>query len=63
MPRSSEWGRIDVVISNAAVQKVVESIELLSEEDWDRVIDVNLKGGFLVTQGRHPAHEAPGRRR
>ena len=27
------FGRIDVVISNAAVQKVVESIELLSEED------------------------------
>ena len=49
-----EWGRIDVVISNAAVQKVVESIELLSEEDWDRVIDVNLKGGFLVSKAAIP---------
>jgi 3-oxoacyl-[acyl-carrier protein] reductase len=50
----AEWGRIDVVISNAAVQKVVESIELLSEEDWDRVIDVNLKGGFLLTKAAVP---------
>ena len=49
-----EWGRIDIVINNAAVQKVVESIELLSEEDWDRVIDVNLKGGFLVSKAAIP---------
>ncbi len=56
----SEWGRIDVVISNAAVQKVVESIELLSEEDWDRVIDVNLKGCFLVSKAAIPHMKAQG---
>ncbi len=55
-----EWGRIDVVISNAAVQKVVESIELLSEEDWDRVIDVNLKGGFLLTKAAVPQMKKQG---
>jgi NAD(P)-dependent dehydrogenase (short-subunit alcohol dehydrogenase family) len=49
-----EFGRIDVLISNAAVQKVVESIELLSEEDWDRVIDVNLKAAFLLTKAVVP---------
>jgi NAD(P)-dependent dehydrogenase (short-subunit alcohol dehydrogenase family) len=54
------WGRIDVVISNAAVQKVVESIELLSEEDWDRVIDVNLKGGFLLTKAAVPTMKRQG---
>ena len=48
------WGRIDIVVNNAAVQKVVESIELLSEEDWDRVIDVNLMGGFLVSKAAIP---------
>jgi NAD(P)-dependent dehydrogenase (short-subunit alcohol dehydrogenase family) len=42
------------LISNAAIQKVVESIELLSEEDWDRVIDVNLKGSFLVSRAAIP---------
>jgi NAD(P)-dependent dehydrogenase (short-subunit alcohol dehydrogenase family) len=55
-----EWGRIDVVISNAAIQKVVESIELLSEEDWDRVIDVNLKGGFLVSKAAIPCMKRQG---
>ena len=49
-----QFGRIDVLISNAAVQKVVESIELLSEEDWDRVIDVNLKAAFLLTKAVVP---------
>jgi 3-oxoacyl-[acyl-carrier protein] reductase len=48
------FGRLDIVINNAAVQKVVESIELLEEADWDRVIDVNLKGGFLVSRAAIP---------
>ena len=48
------FGRLDIVINNAAVQKVVASIELLEEADWDRVIDVNLKGGFLVSRAAIP---------
>lgn len=56
----NEWGRIDIVVNNAAVQKVVESIELLSEEDWDRVIDVNLKGGFLVSKAAIPYMKGQG---
>lgn len=56
----NEWGRIDIVVNNAAVQKVVESIELLSEEDWDRVIDVNLKGGFLVSKAAIPRMKSQG---
>jgi len=50
----AEWGRIDIVVNNAGIQRVVESIELLPEEDWDRVIDVNLKGGFLVSKEAIP---------
>ena len=56
----NEWGRIDIVVNTAAVQKVVESIELLSEEDWDRVIDVNLKGGFLVSKAAIPYMKGQG---
>ncbi|MBW1847346.1 MAG: glucose 1-dehydrogenase [Deltaproteobacteria bacterium] len=41
-----QYGRIDVLINNAGVAGVVPVTEL-SEEDWDRVVDTNLKGVFL----------------
>jgi len=56
----AEWDRIDIVVNNAGIQRVVESIELLSEEDWDRVIDVNLKGGFLVSKAAIPRMKQQG---
>jgi NAD(P)-dependent dehydrogenase (short-subunit alcohol dehydrogenase family) len=43
------WGRIDVLVNNAAVDQEVAFIDM-SEEDWDRVIDINLKGPFLMSQ-------------
>jgi NADP-dependent 3-hydroxy acid dehydrogenase YdfG len=43
------FGRLDVLVNNAAVQ--IEGAFLdVSEDDWDRVIDTNLKGTFLCTQ-------------
>ena len=42
-------GRIDVLV-NAAGIAVVCSTEDLSQEDWSRVIDVNLKGCFLTSK-------------
>ena len=43
------WGRIDVAVTNAAVEPIVPFLEL-TEATWDRIIDVNLKGTFLVAQ-------------
>jgi 3-oxoacyl-[acyl-carrier protein] reductase len=37
--------RVDILVNNAAIIKR-GSIEDLKEDDWDRVIDVNLKGAF-----------------
>lgn len=44
-----DWGRIDVLINNPRVQP---SAPLLSMDEWDwqRTIEVNLNGPFLVTQ-------------
>jgi 3-oxoacyl-[acyl-carrier protein] reductase len=50
----ARYGRIDVLISNAAVQYVVDNIEDVAEETWDRVIDVNLKAAFLLTKAVVP---------
>ncbi len=43
------FGKIDVLINNAGIL-IPGNMEELSEKDWDRVIDVNLKGVFLCCQ-------------
>jgi NAD(P)-dependent dehydrogenase (short-subunit alcohol dehydrogenase family) len=42
----SEWGRLDILVNNAAIQVVARLVET-TEEDWDRLHSVNLKGVFL----------------
>ncbi len=39
------FGRIDILVNNAGIIRR-GTIETVSEEDWDRVIEVNLKGTF-----------------
>lgn len=43
------YGRIDVLVNNAGVNVRKPALEL-SEEEWDRVLDTNLKGYFLVAR-------------
>ena len=42
----SAHGRVDVLFNNAGVD-YMGPLHGMSEEDWDRVIDINLKGTFL----------------
>ena len=48
------FGRIDVLVNNAGMSRGMDLLEL-TEEVWDRVIDINLKGTFLVTQAIAPS--------
>ncbi len=44
----SSYGRLDVLFNNAGIDSgLMDDPAQESEEDWDRVIDVNLKGTFL----------------
>ena len=41
---------VDVLVNNAGVGQVVP-LALMQEDDWDKMMDVHVKGAFLVTQG------------
>jgi NAD(P)-dependent dehydrogenase (short-subunit alcohol dehydrogenase family) len=49
-----EFGRVNVLVNNAGVLSV-STVESVSEEEWDRVIDTNLKGPFLMARAALPA--------
>ncbi|HOP85587.1 MAG TPA: SDR family NAD(P)-dependent oxidoreductase [Syntrophorhabdaceae bacterium] len=46
----SEWSKIDILINNAGIVNQLMPAEKIKKEDFDRVIDVNLKGTFYTTQ-------------
>ncbi len=43
------WGQLDILVNNAAVEPV-STILKMDEWDWNRCIDVNLKGAFFMSQ-------------
>ena len=43
------FGKVDILVNNAMVSKF-GPFWRMSEEDWDRTLDVNLKGAFLCSQ-------------
>jgi NAD(P)-dependent dehydrogenase (short-subunit alcohol dehydrogenase family) len=47
------FGRLDYAVNNAAIEGRFVPILDLADEEWDRVIDINLKGAFLCMK-----HEA-----
>ena len=54
---NEQYGRIDILINNAGITRD-RTLEKMSEEEWDSVIDVNLKGVFLCTQAVAPYMKA-----
>lgn len=49
----SHFGRIDILVNNAGLA-LFRSVEACTEEEWDRVFAVNLKGPFLLSKAVMP---------
>ena len=52
-------GRIDVLVNNAGCNARKPALEV-TREDWDRVVDTNLRGAFFVSQAVAPGMIARG---
>jgi 3-oxoacyl-[acyl-carrier protein] reductase len=48
------FGKIDILVNNAGIVGPTVPIQELSEEDWDRIISVDLKGTFLCCKAVIP---------
>ena len=46
----SEFGRLDILVNNAAYQQHQKSLEDLSEEQWDRTFRTNIYGYFYMAK-------------
>jgi NAD(P)-dependent dehydrogenase (short-subunit alcohol dehydrogenase family) len=44
------WGRLDIVFANAGINGVWAPIEELTPDEWDKTLDINLKGTFLTVK-------------
>ena len=51
------FGRIDALVNNAAVYSTIvkKPFEEISDDEWDRVLNVNVKGVWLCTRAVAPA--------
>jgi 3-oxoacyl-[acyl-carrier protein] reductase len=58
----SELGGIDILVNNAAIYPLRPWTEI-EEEEWDRVIAVNLKGYFLCARAAYPSMRERGKGR
>ena len=57
------FGRIDALVNNAAVYSTIvkKPFEEITDEEWDRVLAVNVKGAWLCARAVAPAMRRQGR--
>jgi len=50
----NRFGKVDILVNNAGIAGAVKSIVDVSEEEWDRLLAINLKGVFLCCKAVVP---------
>jgi len=52
----SQFGKIDILVNNAGINQRVAFTDI-TDQDWDQIMDVNLKGPFICSQEIFPIME------
>lgn len=50
----NEFGKVDILVNNAAISGSIKSIVEVAEEEWDRILSINLKGVYLCCRAVVP---------
>ena len=45
-----EWSEIDILVNNAGLSRGLDKVYMGKIEDWDEMIDTNIKGLLYVTR-------------
>jgi len=56
-----EWAEIDVLVNNAGLSRGLDKLYMGNVEDWDEMIDTNVKGLLYVTRAVAPGMVVRGR--
>jgi NAD(P)-dependent dehydrogenase (short-subunit alcohol dehydrogenase family) len=54
-----QFGRVDILVNNAAHQMTFETLEEISDEEWEKTFAVNISAMFYLTKAAVP-HMRPG---
>lgn len=46
---NDEWGRIDILVNAPGVNSTTDIMEI-TEEEWNKILDINMKGVFLASR-------------
>ena len=50
----SRFGRVDILVNNAGISSTTRPLETIDDDEWSKVVDVNLKGVFLFMRAVLP---------
>ena len=53
-----EFGKVDILVNNAAFQMSHDTLDEVTDDEWDHTVAANLTAMFMLVQGRDPAHAA-----
>src|ERR1700689_1829186 len=46
----AKWGKIDILVNNAGIAGTNKPTDQLSEDEWDKVMAIDVKGVFFCTK-------------